>query len=192
MSDPLLITSLSARESAATISSRRHAMAGATIALAAAAACALAEACVGISQLQHDDAERMLSDPVAGRLAAIRQRLLALADEDGAAITVFVALREAGKELEGQDMLCLLPLEIGRLAGEAAARLQAFRPLVRVVQDDLEMAITLLAGAADAASLLLDSNLRLWPDPALLSLYEPALAELRTTIQALRPAKSIR
>ena len=36
---------------------------------------------------------------------------------------------------------------MGSLAAEAAALLQDFRPLVRDVQDDLEMAITLLAGA---------------------------------------------
>lgn len=193
MTDLPPITNLSARESAAHIGSQRHAMAGATIALSAAAACALGEACVGISRLHHD---RESDQPAAGRtsdrLAAIRQRLLALADDDGSAITAFVALREAGRELEGQDLLCQLPLEMGRLASEAAALLQDFRPLVRVVQDDLEMALTLLTGAARAASLLLDSNLRLWPDPALLRLHEPALAGLRAQLQDLRPAERIR
>lgn len=193
MTGPFPITQLSARESAAHISSRRHAMAGATIALSAAAGCALAEACVGISRLHHTgEAEQTAAGHTADALAAIRQRLLVLADEDGAAITAFVSLREAGRELEGQDLLCQLPLEIGSLAAEAARLMQDFRPLVRVVQDDLEMAVTLLAGAARAAALLLDSNLRLWPDPALLGLHEPALADLRAQIQNLRPAEHIR
>lgn len=175
-------------------------MAGATIALSAAAACALGQACVGISRRQHDAREQAqagpaaerLAGPAAERLSLICQRLLALADEDGDAITAFVALREAGNELKGQDLLCMLPLEIGRLASEAAMLLQDFRPLVRIVQDDLEMAITLLAGSARAAALLLDSNLRLWPEPALLSLHEPALAGLRQEIGALHPAARIR
>ncbi len=193
MTDLPLITTLNARESAAHVSSQRHAMAGATIALSAAAACALGEACVGISRLHHDlEVDHATAVRTADRLAAIRQRLLSLADQDGSAITAFVALREAGRELEGQDLLCHLPLEMGRLAAEAAALLQDFRPLVRVVQDDLEMALTLLAGAARAASLLLDSNLRLWPDPALLGLHEPALADLRAQLQDLRPAERIR
>lgn len=193
MTDLLTITNLSARDSGAHISSQRHAMAGATIALSAAAACALGEACVGISRLHHDrETDQAAADRTSDRLASIRQRLFSLADEDGSAITAFVALREAGRELEGQDRLCHLPLEMGRLASEAAVLLQDFRPLVRFVQDDLEMALTLLTGAARAAGLLLDSNLRLWPDPVLLGLHEPALAELRAQLQDLRPAERIR
>ena len=85
-----------------------------------------------------------------------------------------------------------MPLEMGSLAAEAAALLQEFRPLVRGVQDDLEMAITLLAGAARAASLLLDSNLRLWPEASLLAAYEPALAGLREQTGGLRPVERVR
>jgi hypothetical protein len=54
------------------------------------------------------------------------------------------------------------------------------------------MAITLLAGAARAASLLLDSNLRLWPEPMLLAEFEPALAGLRAQAAALRPVERVR
>jgi hypothetical protein len=85
-----------------------------------------------------------------------------------------------------------MPLEMGSLAAEAAVLLQEFRPLVLGGQDDLEMAITLLAGAARAASLLLDSNLRLWPEAALLAEYEPALAHLREQAESVRPVERIR
>ena len=68
--------------------------------------------------------------------------------------------------------------EVHALLGENGA-VQGFRPLVRDVGDDLEMAIALLTGAAHAASLLLDSNLRIWPTPSLLAKYEPELAQLR-------------
>ena len=93
---------------------------------------------------------------------------------------------------QAQDRLCRMPLEMGSLAAEAAALLQEFRPLVRGVQDDLEMAITLLAGAAHAAGLLLDSNLRLWPEACLLAKFEPALAGLRQQAGSLRAVERIR
>jgi formiminotetrahydrofolate cyclodeaminase len=175
------------------IAGQGHAMAGATIAASGALACGLGEACVRISALhpevaeQHTDALR-----VAERLAAIRVQLLTLTDEDGAAITAFAALREAGQELQGQDRLCRIPVEMGTLSAEAANLLQEFRLLVQGVQDDLEMAITLLGGVVRASTLLLDSNLRLWPEPMLLAEFEPALAGLRAQAAALRPVERVR
>jgi hypothetical protein len=85
-----------------------------------------------------------------------------------------------------------MPVEMGRLTAEAACLLQDFRPLVRNVQDDLEIAITLLAGVVRAAALLLDSNLRLWPEPALLAKYEPELVGLRARAGSVRPVERIR
>ena len=71
--------------------------------------------------------------------------------------------------------------------------LQDFRPLViEQVQDDLEMAVSLLAGTAQAAMLLLDSNLRMWPDPALLAEFEPIRLELEKQIDQLSPVQRIR
>jgi formiminotetrahydrofolate cyclodeaminase len=175
------------------IAGQHHAMAGATIAASGALASGLGEACVQISALrmevteQHPEALR-----VAGRLKAIRSQLLALSDEDGAAITSFAELREAGQELAGQDRLCRMPVEMGSLAAEAAILLQDFRPLVSNVQDDLEMAITLLGGTVRAATLLLDSNLRLWPEPVLLAQYEPELATLMVLAGRVQPAERIR
>ena len=136
--------------------------------------------------------EQAAAQRVAARLSEIRGQLEALVDEDGAAITGFETLRDAGEVRQAQDRLCRMPLEMGSLAAEAANLLQEFRPLVQGVQDDLEMAITLLTGAARAASLLLDSNLRLWPEPVLLAAYEPALAGLRARIGGLNPVERIR
>jgi formiminotetrahydrofolate cyclodeaminase len=136
---------------------------------------------------------------VAERLAGIRSQLQNLADEDGAAITAFAALREAGQELvehplqgKGQDRLCQMPVEVANLSAEAATLLQDFRPLVRNVQDDMEMAITLLGGAIRGAILLLDSNLRIWPDPALLAKFEPELIRLRAWAGRVQPAERMR
>jgi formiminotetrahydrofolate cyclodeaminase len=188
-----VLTEDSLRQFTSHIAGQGHAMAGATIAASAALACGLGEACVRISALHLEAAEQRTDALHAAEvLAAIRGQLLALADEDGAAITAFAALREAGLELAGQERLCRMPIEMGSLAAEAAALLQDFRPLVRKVQDDLEMAITLLAGATRAAGLLLDSNLRLWPEPVLLAKYEPELAGLRAQAAALHPFERVR
>jgi hypothetical protein len=179
-----MLTEFTFHQLTAHIASQGHAMAGATIAASAALACSLGEACVRINAplLPGGEAGR-----VAGRLAEIRDQLQALTDEDGAAITAFAALRAAGKTLEGQERLCQMPIEMAWLAIEAACLLQEFRPLIQVAQDDLEMAVTLLAGTTRAATLLLDSNLRIWPDPPLLARFEPELAWLKEQIEQVQP-----
>ena len=188
-----MLTENSIRQFTEHIAGQSHAMAGATIAASGALACGLGEACVRISRSRLEaTGEQAAAQRVAARLVEIRGQLEALVDEDGAAITGFETLRDAEAVRQAQDRLCHMPLEMGSLAAEAAALLQEFRPLVRGVQDDLEMAITLLAGAARAASLLLDSNLRLWPEAALLAAYEPALAHLREQAESVRPVERIR
>ncbi|MDQ1300857.1 MAG: hypothetical protein QG637_777 [Chloroflexota bacterium] len=188
-----MLTESSLRHFTDHVASQGHAMAGATTAAAAAAACSLGEACLRINvPLVAAGADRALAERLAGQLAEIRGRLLALTDEDGAAITAFAALRMAGKTLEGQARLCQMPVEMARLAIAAACRLQEFRPLIQMAQDDLEMAITLLAGTLRAATLLLDSNLRLWPDASLLAQFEPELAALRAEAGRVQPVARIR
>lgn len=188
-----VLTDHSVRQFTDHIAVQHHAMAGATIAASGALACALGEACVRISALHLDAAEQQIvAQHVAERLAGIRSQLQNLADEDGAAITAFAALREAGQELEGQNRLCQMPVEMASLSAEAASLLQDFRPLVRNVQDDMEMAITLLGGAIRGAILLLDSNLRIWPDPALLAKFEPELIRLRAWAGRVQPAERMR
>jgi len=187
------VTESNIRQLSAHISGQHHAMAGAAIAASAALACSLGQACVQINiPRQEDDVRRATVTQTAARLDVIRQRLLQLADEDGAAIATFAALRSAGRELSGQELLCQLPVDMGHLAIEAAVLLQQARPLLYQQQDDLEMAIRLLDGSARAALLLLDSNLRIWPDPELLAQYEPALANLRTDARNLHPVAHIR
>ncbi|MBM4458390.1 MAG: hypothetical protein FJ011_11585 [Chloroflexi bacterium] len=174
------------------VASQGHAMAGATIAASAALACSLGQALlrINVPLVPRPDAD--LATRLAGQLVDARDRLLALTNEDGDAITAFAALRAAGKTLAGQERLCQMPVEMARLAIAAAALLQQFRPFIVQAQDDLEMAITLLAGAGRAAILLLDSNLRLWPDPPLLAQFEPELAALRAEIGRVHPVERIR
>ena len=187
------VTESNVRQFTEHVSTRHHAMAGATIAASAAMACSLGEVCVRIS-IQNQDTEsgREAAEKVTERLDNIRQALLTLADEDGAAIAAFAALRDAGQELEGQELLCQLPVDMGTLAVEAATLMQDSRALVQLHQDDLEMAIRLLDGTARAASLLLDSNLRIWPQSDLVAKFEPVLARLRAQLEALQPVEQIR
>jgi hypothetical protein len=188
-----MLTEKTLRQFTEHIADQGHAMAGATIAASASLACSLGEACLRINApLAPSPADGAVAERLAGQLAALRGRLLVLTDEDGAAITAFAALRAAGKTLEGQERLCQMPVEMARLSIEAACLLQEFRPLIDLARDDLEMAIRLLAGAAAAATLLLDSNMRLWPEPALLAKFEPVLAALRTEAGRVQPVDRVR
>ncbi len=175
------------------IAGQHHAMAGATIAASAALACSLGEACAGINaEKLEDEDERREARDLAARLAITRRRLLELCDQDGEAITAFAAMREAGRELKGQEQLCAMPVEIGQLAVEVAWQLQAFRLIIQTAEDDLEMAIRLLDGAVRASTLLLDSNLRIWPDPVLLARFEPKLAGMITQLDRLQAVDRVR
>lgn len=189
------ITEHSLRQFWAEVADQQHAMAGAVIAASAAQAVALATACMRLSLAGSP--EQPAAAPGAGgrveRMVEIRSSLARWCDRDAAAIAEFVALRETGQELQGQQLLCDAPAAMGRLALEAAEVVQQFRPLVvEQVQDDLEMSLSLLASAAQAALLLLDSNLRIWPEPALLARYEPVITELAAGIDHLRPLARIR
>ena len=187
------VTESNVRQFTEHVSTRQHAMAGATIAASAAIACSLGEVCVRISIQYQDTARgRDTAEKATKRLDDIRQTLLTLADEDGAAITAFATLRDAGQELEGQELLCQLPVDMGILAVEAATLMQDARALVLHHQDDLEMAIRLLDGTARASFLLLDSNLRIWPESDLAAKFEPVLADLRVRLDALQPVEQIR
>jgi hypothetical protein len=79
------------------------------------------------------------------------------------------------------------------LAIEAARFLEDFRTaVIERVGDDLEMSICLLTGSAQAAALLLDSNMRIWPEPDLLAQFEPLLEQTELDIRALSPVARIR
>ncbi|MGB3714461.1 MAG: cyclodeaminase/cyclohydrolase family protein [Candidatus Promineifilaceae bacterium] len=174
------------------VSHKSHAMAGAVIALSATQAAALGQACMRISR-DELDLDHQAIDKQIDRLSKNIRELLQWCDRDATAIAEYVALREAGETLTGQQLLCQAPAAIGQISVQVASILQDFRPCVNErVQDDLEMAISLLAGTAQAAMLLLDSNLRIWPEPALLAQFEPIREELATDIDHLSPVDRIR
>jgi len=186
------ITRLKVNEFIQTVSNQNHAMAGAVIALSAAQATALGQACLRIS-LDHSGSQDQSAAAPIKALAAVKYQLLVWCNRDANAIAELVALRDAGQELAGQQLLCQAPAQVSQLSIKAGNILQAARPLVNDrVKDDLEMSISLLASAAQTAMLLLDSNLRIWPEPALLATFEPVLADLEAGIETIQIVRRIR
>ncbi len=175
------------------VSQQQHAMAGAVIAASASQAVGLGQACLQISRddldLRREDVKKQIE-----RLNFIKVELLDWCAQDADAIAEYVALREAGETLAGQRLLCNAPAIVCHFSIEAAQILQEFRPLVSErVQDDLEMSISLLTGTAQAALLLLDSNLRIWEEERpLLAEFEPVLTKLIAGMDTLTPLKRIR
>jgi hypothetical protein len=176
------------------ISDQHHAMTGAVIAASAAEAAALGEACLQISL--DNQVDKLNWHDVAARIeqmAHIKNTLVEWCNLETSAAAAYIALRGTGDEISSQRSLLDGAAEIGNLAVQAATILQDFRPLVfEQVQDDLEISVHLLAGIARAGMLLLDSNLRLWPDEALLREYEPIRAALETQLFQLTPVSRIR
>ena len=194
MSQQESVTKKSIRHFASHVSNRHHAMAGAVIAAAAVEAAALGEACLRISHGEIASPQDIATANAAiETVQSARQRLLDLCDDDASAIGEFAGPGDAGDEAVARHHLCQLPGEIGDLAATVAATLQDFRPLVSArVQDDMEMAIVLLTGTARGAMLLLDSNLRIWPQQMLIRVHEPRRAALEERIERLTPVKRIR
>lgn len=188
------ITQYTIRQFAGTVAGQQHAMAGAVIAAGAAQAAALGAACLQITLADRpDDLDSVMVTQQVEQMLTLKNRLLEWCDQDASAIAQFVALRQAGEELKGQQLLCNAPAQMSQLSIEAANLLQNFRPFViERVRDDLEMSLSLLAGTARAALLLLDSNLRIWPEKPLLEKYEPILAGLENDLNRLAPVARIR
>ena len=174
------------------VSNQNHAMAGAVTALSAAQGAALGLACLRITK-DLDASTGADADTRIHEIIAIKSELMQWCQQDADAIAEFAALRDAGKEQTGKRLLCQAPASVCRITLQAAEALQGFRPLVHErVRDDMEMSIALLAGAAQSALLLLDSNLRIWPEKELLNEFEPMLAELLRKMELLSPVERLR
>ena len=176
------------------IAGTNYCQAGATVALSGAFAVALGQATANGSLDEHvTGAAAEAARNLQVELAQIRQRFLALADQDGTAIGEFYALRTSGQALQGYKLLCDGPRDMAELALRAAQLLQDYRAQVSErTKDDLEFSITLMAGVARAAMQLLDSNLRIWPLPELLDQYGAVVEALLLRIDALTPVARIR
>lgn len=176
------------------VSDQQHSMAGAVIAASAAQAAALGEACMQISlDNQVDKLDWQKVTARIEQMVHIKNSLVEWCDQDAVAMADYIALHETGDASKVRQLLCDSSVEISRLSIEAAMLLQGFRPLVfEQVQDDLEMALNLLAGIARSALLLLDSHLSRWPDPSLVERYDPILPELEMDINRVALVKRVR
>ncbi len=194
MQTSIPISTQSAADAARRIAEANHCQAGGAIALNGALAAALAQATANCTLI--DGAAGVAADAAKATqqtMARIRLRMCAIADEDAEAITVFVELRNRGEALKGYGVLCDGPKEVSELAIEATQAMQDFRAHVgERGKDDLEFAITLMAGVARAAMQLLDSNMRIWPLPELLAQYDPQVKRLLASINELTPVQRIR
>lgn len=188
------ITEKTIRQFVANVSDQHFSAAGAVIAASAAQAAALAEACLQISlDNQVDTLDWQAVSAQIEQMANIKTLLLEWCDRDANAMIDYVTLSKSGLQPPDRQILFESPAEIGRLCINAATLLQDFRPLVfEQVQDDLEMALLLLFAAGRAAMLLLDSNLRLWPEPAMLDTYDPLVSGLDARLKQLNPVSRIR
>lgn len=193
MTDQLLST-MTVQAAVARIGDHDHCQAGGTIGISGALAAALAQATANATRttptnVMQEAAARSVQD----RMERTRAGFLRLADQDANAILEFVAMEERGEALAGYALLCRSPQQMADLAVEAAQAMQAFRAHVcERSRDDLEFALTLMAGVARAALQLLDSNLRIWPLPELLAEFEPQVSRLLGEIDALQPVSRIR
>lgn len=186
------ITDLSLKEFTKEISFQNHAMAGATIAIAAVSAVSLGFACIRNTQRLISEQDTSFED-LLNQLNIIKEQLLDICDKDATAIATLVSLRNAGNEMQGQQLLCEYPSRLSQLSIQAAQTLQDFRSCVNErVKDDLEMSINLLVGTAQSAMLLLDSNLRIWQEKSLADQFEPILENILNEIALLKPVKRIR
>jgi len=193
MTDQLLST-MTVQAAVDRIGNHDHCQAGGAIGMSGALAAALAQATANATRVEQPDAAQdATAQAMQERMGHIRAGLLHLADQDANAILAFVAMEERGEALAGYALLCRGPQQMADLAIDAAQAMQAFRPHVCArSQDDLEFALTLMAGVARAALQLLDSNLRIWPLPDLLAEFEPHVSHLLGAIDALQPVPRIR
>ncbi len=191
---PPQITEKTVRKFIDDVSDQHFAMAGAITAVSAAQAAALGEACMQISlENQLDKLDWAAVTAQIEQMSHLKNMLVEWCNQDATAIAEYTAPPNPDMPPDNQEILCEGPAEICRLVIEAAQMLQQFRPLLlNRVKDDLEVALSLLVGSARAALLLLDGNLRLWPNPVLVNRYDPIIAELEAEINQLQPAKRIR
>ncbi len=189
-----LLSTMTLQAAVDRIGDHDHCQAGGTIGVSGAFAAALAQATANATRAEQPDAiQDVAAQAMQAAMARIRTDFLRLADADANAILELVALEERGEPLAGYALLCRGPQQMAELAVDAAQTIQVFRAHVcERSHDDLEFALTLMAGVARAAMQLLDSNLRIWPLPDLLAEFEPQVDRLIGRIDALTPVVRIR
>ncbi|MCB0193707.1 MAG: cyclodeaminase/cyclohydrolase family protein [Anaerolineae bacterium] len=173
------------------ISDQYYPMTGSVIAVMAAQAAALAEACVQISlDNQVDKLDWQDVTTRIEQLAHIKSTLLEWSNQD---ISTGRTDNPPAADNGNQNALFDYAVEIAKLSLEAAEKLQDFRPMTYAsLKDDLEIAVYLLTSTAQTAALLLKHNLSTVSNPALTEPYHTILTDLGQQINQLAAAQSTR
>ncbi|MCB0156220.1 MAG: cyclodeaminase/cyclohydrolase family protein [Anaerolineae bacterium] len=162
------------------IGDQHHVLAGTVIATSAAQAAALGEACMQISlDYQVDTLDWQDVTTRIGQMVDLKNRLLEWADQ-AATLTAEVETEASDRiSAEVLQKVFEIPAEVTRLCLAGVFALQAFRPLVlNRLAGNLTIAVRLLLGGAEAALLLLQTELTRWEASGPAAAFGDLLAEL--------------
>ena len=174
-----IVTEMTIRQFVAKVSNQQHAMSGAVIAVAAAQAAALGEACVQISlDNQVDKLDWHGVSQRIAQIAELKEELIKCYDYETNVITDHLDYMVTDKSVS-PHIVFESGVHVGQLILKVIQLLEEFRPSVfSDLKNDFDITVKLLLGAAQSNGLLLNSYLQLWPDPTLVAEYEPQWAEL--------------
>ena len=172
------------------IGDQHHVLAGTVIATSAAQAAALGEACMQIS-LDHQVDSLDWQDVTTriGQMVHLKNRLLEGADQ--AAALMAEVENGPSNQISAEVLRTVfeIPAEVTRLCLAGVFALQAFRPLVlNHLAGNLTIAVRLLLGGAEAALLLLQTELTRWEASGPADGYGAVLAELNSQVARVRAA----
>ena len=182
------LTNKTVRQYIDAVSDQYYPMTGPVIALMAAHAAALAEACMQLS-LDHQ-VDKLDWQDVTGRIgqmAHFKDTLVEWSNQDIASGRIDDALAAVnGYRLA----LCDYSTEIAKLSTQAVRVIQDFRPLTyRQVAGDLDIAVSLLTGTARAALQLLADNLTVEIGSDSVQKYRVVMADLTSQLAQLTAAQ---
>ena len=183
------LTNKTVRQYVDTISDQYYPMTGSVIAVMAAQAAGLAEACIQISlDNQVDKLDWQDVTTRIGQMAHLKNTLVEWSNQD-----IPTDRNDNSLATDPGNQLRLLDYatEIAKLSLGAAKILQDFRSMAYVnIKNDLDIATHLLTSTAQTASLLLKHNLDITSDATLVQKYEPILMDLKQQIDQLIIARS--
>lgn len=183
------LTNKTVRQYIDAVSDQYYPMTGPVIALMAAHAAALAEACMQLS-LDHQ-VDKLDWQDVTGRIgqmAHLKETLVEWSNQDISTGRIDDALAA----VNGYHLaLCDYSTEIAKLSTQAVHLLHDFRPLTyREVAGDLDIAVFLLAGTAQAALRFLASNLAAEAASDATQKYRAVMADLTNQLTQLTSGQS--
>lgn len=183
------ITERAVRQLIKDVSDQYYPMPGTVLAISAAQAAALGEACMQISlDNQVDRLDWQDTTARIEQMVRIKTTLLEWADHDARLLAQYHTVPQNGHRPNSRTILGESPTEIARLSLMGVEVLENFRPLAfKSVQESLAVAIQLLLSTAQTAISLLDDYLHHRAEPELLAEYNAVLTELKQQANQFAP-----